>query len=124
MFSRPMVLREKQLEKTDRYVKMSGLIAFCRNKEEKSVIFFVRSDGFARMGKMVGMARFELATFCPPDKRANQAALHPDRIKRNVTPISEKSSRFLFFFQDSRRIWYRSYGPGEREHGYNGYKWV
>ena len=29
--------------------------------------------------KMVGMARFELATFCPPDKRANQAALHPDQ---------------------------------------------
>ena len=27
---------------------------------------------------MVGIARFELATFCPPDKRANQAALRPD----------------------------------------------
>ena len=27
---------------------------------------------------MVGTARFELATFCPPDKRANQAALRPD----------------------------------------------
>ena len=33
---------------------------------------------FLPLGKMVGMARFELATFCPPDKRANQAALHPD----------------------------------------------
>ena len=28
--------------------------------------------------QMVGIARFELATFCPPDKRANQAALYPD----------------------------------------------
>ena len=27
---------------------------------------------------MVGMMRIELTTFCPPDKRANQAALHPD----------------------------------------------
>ena len=27
---------------------------------------------------MVGTARFELATFCPPDKRANQAALRSD----------------------------------------------
>ena len=24
------------------------------------------------------MMRIELTTFCPPDKRANQAALHPD----------------------------------------------
>ena len=29
---------------------------------------------------MVGTARFELATFCPPDKRANQAALRSDVI--------------------------------------------
>ena len=28
--------------------------------------------------QMVGIARFELATFCPPDKRANQAALYPE----------------------------------------------
>ena len=48
--------------------------------------------------KMVGMARFELATFCPPDKRANQAALHPDRLGCNLTPISEKSSRIQLFF--------------------------
>lgn len=27
---------------------------------------------------MVGMAGFEPATFCPPDRRANQIALHPD----------------------------------------------
>ena len=27
---------------------------------------------------MVGPARFELTTFCPPDRRANQAALWPD----------------------------------------------
>ncbi len=27
---------------------------------------------------MVGAARFELATSCPPGKRANQAALRPD----------------------------------------------
>ena len=36
---------------------------------------------FVKDNKMVGMARFELATFCPPDKRANQAALHPDFMK-------------------------------------------
>ena len=62
---------------------------------------------------MVGMARFELATFCPPDKRANQAALHPDRMNRNLTPISEKSSRFQLFFQDSCRI--SSVGGGPEE---------
>ena len=27
---------------------------------------------------MVGMARFELATSCPPVRRANQATLHPE----------------------------------------------
>ena len=37
--------------------------------------------------KMVGMARFELATFCPPDKRANQAALHPDSIMQSDYPV-------------------------------------
>ena len=37
-----------------------------------------RRSGRRRIKKMVGIARFELATFCPPDKRANQAALYPD----------------------------------------------
>lgn len=29
---------------------------------------------------LVGMRRFELPTSCPPDKRANQAAPHPDKV--------------------------------------------
>ena len=39
-------------------------------------------DWIAENKKMVGIARFELATFCPPDKRANQAALHPDIVRQ------------------------------------------
>ena len=62
--------------------------------------------------QMVGMARFELATFCPPDKRANQAALHPDRIGYNVTPISEKSSRFQHFFSRLLMDMFRVSGIG------------
>ena len=46
---------------------------------------------------MVGIARFELATFCPPDKRANQAALHPDLLEYNILRFSEKANHFLIF---------------------------
>ena len=38
----------------------------------------VIKDWIIENKKMVGMMRIELTTFCPPDKRANQAALHPD----------------------------------------------
>ena len=47
---------------------------------------------------MVGMARFELATFCPPDKRANQAALHPDFMKWQFSTDFIKIKPFFRFF--------------------------
>ena len=50
---------------------------------------------------MVGMMRIELTTFCPPDKRANQAALHPDLMTSNILFFFHLSSRkwkFLWFF--------------------------
>ena len=46
---------------------------------------------------MVGIARFELATFCPPDKRANQAALHPDLLEYNIPYYFEKANHFFIF---------------------------
>ena len=59
-------------------------------------IFFIKAK------KMVGIARFELATFCPPDKRANQAALHPDLLFYNIPLFFKKASVFfkiLAFFK-------------------------
>ena len=47
------------------------------------------------------MMRIELTTFCPPDKRANQAALHPDLMISNILFFFHLSSRkwkFLWFF--------------------------
>ena len=50
--------------------------------------------------QMVGIARFELATFCPPDKRANQAALYPEQNECNILAVPEnansKSELFMF----------------------------
>ena len=47
--------------------------------------------------KMVGMARFELAASCPPDTRANQAALHPvvdwcPRLGSNQGPVAYQAT--------------------------------
>ena len=53
----------------------------------------VIKDWIIENKKMVGMMRIELTTFCPPDKRANQAALHPDLMISNI----------LFFFHLSSR---------------------
>ena len=56
-------------------------------REERLSPHEVKPDGFVDhffAKKMVGIARFELATFCPPDKRANQAALHPDLLAYNI----------------------------------------
>ena len=51
--------------------------------------------------KMVGIARFELATFCPPDKRANQAALYPEPNERNILAVpknaNSKTELFMLF---------------------------
>ena len=44
----------------------------------------VIKDWIIENKKMVGMMRIELTTFCPPDKRANQAALHPDLLRYNI----------------------------------------
>lgn len=50
---------------------------------------------------MVGIARFELATFCPPDKRANQAALYPEPNERNILAVpknaNSKTELFMLF---------------------------
>ena len=46
---------------------------------------------------MVGMMRIELTTFCPPDKRANQAALHPDLLAYNIPSFLKKANDFMFF---------------------------
>ena len=49
-------------------------------RKEKTVFLLVRTFLKTQlMGKMVGMARFELATSAPPVQRANQATLHPDQ---------------------------------------------
>ena len=69
--------------------------------------------GLQRTKKMVGIARFELATFCPPDKRANQAALYPvslwcsiKKMKHNITilPVNARSNKkkILFFRPPTR----------------------
>ena len=51
---------------------------------------------------MVGMMRIELTTFCPPDKRANQAALHPDLMTSNIlfffSFVKQKMKISLIFF--------------------------
>ena len=43
------------------------------------------------------MMRIELTTFCPPDKRANQAALHPDLMTSNIHLFFVLSSVKLLF---------------------------
>ena len=74
-----------------------------------------RRSGRRRIKKMVGIARFELATFCPPDKRANQAALYPvslwcsiKKMKHNITILSVNASsnkKKILFFSSSDKIW-------------------
>lgn len=60
-----------------------------------------RRSGRRRIEKMVGIARFELATFCPPDKRANQAALYPEPNERNILAVpknaNSKTELFMLF---------------------------
>ena len=60
-----------------------------------------RRSGRRRIKKMVGIARFELATFCPPDKRANQAALYPEPNERNILAVpknaNSKTELFMLF---------------------------
>lgn len=47
---------------------------------------------------MVGIARFELATFCPPDKRANQAALYPEPNERNILAVPKNANSKIELF--------------------------
>ena len=60
-----------------------------------------RKDWTSENKKMVGIARFELATFCPPDKRANQAALYPEPNERNILAVpknaNSKTELFMLF---------------------------
>ena len=58
-----------------------------------------RRSGRRRIKKMVGIARFELATFCPPDKRANQAALYPvSKTKFNIQAIRKNANSIPYLF--------------------------
>ena len=57
-----------------------------------------RRSGRRRIKKMVGIARFELATFCPPDKRANQAALYPEPNERNILAVPKNANSKIELF--------------------------
>ena len=64
---------------------------------------------------MVGMMRIELTTFCPPDKRANQAALHPDLMLSNILVFCQMSSQIskkIHFFYNHGKKWPGVLSPG------------